>query len=80
MPTKADRYVGAFRQWLSRHGGNGVPYVTGSTLPPLVTKREDLLDRYHSVSQDFDSTTLCSLILHDPSITATANFHINHST
>ncbi|KAG0586016.1 hypothetical protein KC19_2G056900 [Ceratodon purpureus] len=48
MPTKADRYVGAFRQWLSRHGGNGVPYVTGSTLPPLVTKREDLLDRYHS--------------------------------
>lgn len=51
MPTKADRYVGAFRQWLTRHGGNGVAYVNGSSdvqLPPLIAKREDLLDRYHS--------------------------------
>jgi len=54
MPTKSDRYVGAFRQWLSRYGGNGVAYVDGSSdaqLPPLISKKEDLLDRYHSVSQ-----------------------------
>lgn len=57
MPTKADRYVGAFRQWLTRHGGNGVAWLNGSSdvqLPPLITKREDLLDRYHSVRAQTD--------------------------
>lgn len=48
MPTTADRYVGAFRQWLTRFGGKGVQWAEGvdPSLPPLITKREDLLNRY----------------------------------
>ena len=55
MPTAADRYVGAFRQWLTRFAGKGVQYAAGvgPNLPPSITNREDLLDRYHTVRFKF---------------------------
>ncbi|CAM6091290.1 unnamed protein product [Calypogeia fissa] len=64
MPTTADRYVGAFRQWLARFGGKGVQWAEGvdPTLPPLITKREDLLNRYTTHTKQ---CKVCSNALHN---------------
>ncbi|KAL2634146.1 hypothetical protein R1flu_005625 [Riccia fluitans] len=53
MPASSDRYVGAFRTWLTRFGGNKVGWFPGvdERLPPLITKKEDLLNRYTSHTQ-----------------------------
>ncbi|MBD0336594.1 MAG: cell death suppressor protein Lls1, partial [Cyanobacteria bacterium Co-bin13] len=47
LPTQADRYVLAFRKWVS--GFSADPFL-GKPLPPELTK-EELLDRYHSHTQ-----------------------------
>jgi len=52
IPTAADRYVAGFRQWLNRYGGKMVQWTAGvnPSLPPRITKKEDLLDRYNKAS------------------------------
>ncbi len=57
LPTQADRYVLAFRNWVSDFNAN--PFV-GQPLAPEWTK-EALLDRYHSHTQHCKS---CSTALH----------------
>lgn len=49
IPAAADRYVAGFRQWLNRYGGKMVQWTAGvnPSLPPRITKKEDLLDRYN---------------------------------
>jgi phenylpropionate dioxygenase-like ring-hydroxylating dioxygenase large terminal subunit len=47
LPTQADRYVIAFRKWVSDFAADPFP---GQPLPPESTV-EDLLDRYHSHTQ-----------------------------
>ncbi|WP_017297760.1 Rieske 2Fe-2S domain-containing protein [Nodosilinea nodulosa] len=47
LPTQADRYVLAFRNWVSDFEADPFP---GQSLPPAWTK-EALLDRYHSHTQ-----------------------------
>ncbi|NEQ30366.1 MAG: Rieske 2Fe-2S domain-containing protein [Leptolyngbya sp. SIO4C5] len=47
LPTQADRYVLAFRKWVSDFEADPFP---GQSLPPAATKAE-LLDRYHSHTQ-----------------------------
>eukprot|EP00850_Spirogloea_muscicola_P018237 SM000165S02198 [mRNA] locus=s165:131853:133992:+ [translate_table: standard] len=56
MPATSDRYVGAFRNWLRRFGGGQPSWLDGISpaLPPLVTNRHELLDRYNQ------HTRLCS--------------------
>ena len=51
MPTLADRYVRAFRGWLNRFGGGQPGWVPGTdpNLPPLITDKEKLLDRFTQV-------------------------------
>lgn len=44
LPTQADRYVLALRQWVSRYEADPFP---GQALPPMRSK-EALLERYHS--------------------------------
>jgi phenylpropionate dioxygenase-like ring-hydroxylating dioxygenase large terminal subunit len=44
LPTRADRFVSALRQWVNRYGTEPFP---GATLPPALPK-EQLLDRYYS--------------------------------
>ncbi|BBN05162.1 hypothetical protein MPTK1_3g10850 [Marchantia polymorpha subsp. ruderalis] len=53
MPTTADRYVGAFRNWLIRHAGKGIGWAPGVdlNLPPLLEKKEDIMNRYSSHTQ-----------------------------
>jgi phenylpropionate dioxygenase-like ring-hydroxylating dioxygenase large terminal subunit len=48
LPTKADRYVFEFRQWLSQYQSDPFP---GQALPPRINRRDILLDRYHSHTQ-----------------------------
>ncbi|CAM6126014.1 unnamed protein product [Calypogeia fissa] len=73
MPTTADRFVGAFRQWISRFGGNGVMWADGvdPTLPPLIEKKEDLLDRYNSHTKQ---CAICSKALANFKLARTALF------
>jgi phenylpropionate dioxygenase-like ring-hydroxylating dioxygenase large terminal subunit len=47
LPTQADRYVLAFRNWVSEFAADPFP---GQTLAPAWSK-PDLLDRYHSHTQ-----------------------------
>lgn len=47
LPTQADRYVLAFRKWVSDFDADPFP---GQALPPAATS-EALLDRYHSHTQ-----------------------------
>lgn len=47
LPTQADRYVLAFRQWVSEFGADPFP---GQTLPAAQSQAA-LLDRYHSHTQ-----------------------------
>ena len=51
MPTLADRYVRAFRGWLNRFGGGEPGWAPGTNpnLPPLITDKEKLLDRFTQV-------------------------------
>ena len=44
LPTKADKFVFEFRQWIHQYQVDPFP---GKSLPPVLTK-EQLLDRYHS--------------------------------
>ncbi|HEY9861908.1 MAG TPA: Rieske 2Fe-2S domain-containing protein [Candidatus Obscuribacterales bacterium] len=44
LPTRADRFVSALRQWVNRYSADPFP---GATLPPALSK-EQLLDRYYS--------------------------------
>jgi phenylpropionate dioxygenase-like ring-hydroxylating dioxygenase large terminal subunit len=44
LPTKADRFVFEFRQWIDQYEADPFP---GQVLPPK-QNREQLLDRYHS--------------------------------
>jgi phenylpropionate dioxygenase-like ring-hydroxylating dioxygenase large terminal subunit len=44
MPTKADSFVFAFRQWVNQYHADPFP---GESLPPLLST-EALLERYHS--------------------------------
>lgn len=44
LPTKADRFVLALRQWVHQYSADPFP---GETLPPALP-REKLMDRYHS--------------------------------
>lgn len=44
LPTQADRYVLALRQWVSQFQADPFP---GQALPPMLSK-EVLLERYHS--------------------------------
>jgi len=49
MPSAADAYVQAFRNWLTEHAEGRPPWPAGvqPALPPRQS-REELLDRYHS--------------------------------
>eukprot|EP00897_Mesotaenium_endlicherianum_P005115 jgi/Mesen1/4631/ME000239S03902 len=59
MPAGSDTYVIAFRKWLSRFGGGRPEWAPGidPALPPLITDRTKLLDRYHSHTKQ---CTACS--------------------
>ena len=48
MPTKADRYVFEFRQWFNSHQAEPFP----NQILPSRQIREELLDRYHSHTQN----------------------------
>ncbi|MEM9246299.1 MAG: cell death suppressor protein Lls1, partial [Cyanobacteria bacterium P01_F01_bin.153] len=47
LPTKSDRYVLAYRQWIEKFGA---PFPS-SPLPPVETSQTALLDRYQSHTQ-----------------------------
>ncbi|GAQ78147.1 pheophorbide a oxygenase family protein [Klebsormidium nitens] len=59
MPTPADRFVLAFRQWLNRYAGGGVPWAELGVpeLDVKLTSREAVMDRWH---QHTTQCTTCS--------------------
>lgn len=50
LPTAADAYIVAFRDWLVRYGGGGPAWPAGSAtaLPPVSETREAVLERYNA--------------------------------
>eukprot|EP00271_Cylindrocystis_brebissonii_P012976 TRINITY_DN32506_c0_g1_i1.p1 TRINITY_DN32506_c0_g1~~TRINITY_DN32506_c0_g1_i1.p1 ORF type:complete len:566 (-),score=87.53 TRINITY_DN32506_c0_g1_i1:996-2693(-) len=59
MPAASDKYVAAFRSWLARYGGGQPAWAEGTEtrLPPALTDKRMLLDRYH---QHVASCKVCS--------------------
>lgn len=45
LATKADTFVSALREWVNKYNAETFP---GEPLPPLITNKDILLERYHS--------------------------------
>ena len=60
MPTKADTYVAAFRRWIVDMAGGSPAWPLGmaDALPPRVTTKEALLDRYFAHTENCKSCSV----------------------
>ncbi|EDX87484.1 Pheophorbide a oxygenase family [Synechococcus sp. PCC 7335] len=47
-PNPQDKMVIAFRQWLAKRAGGGVPWPASSTLPPVDVNKERVFDVWHT--------------------------------